>query len=307
MKTLILIDGNSIFHRAFHAIPPTLKSPQGEIVNAVYGFSLMLLTLMNREKPTHIAVAFDMKGKTFRHEKSEEYKATRVKAPDELYMQIPRIREVVKSFQIPIYEMEGFEGDDLLGTMAMQASEMDDLSTYIVTSDKDALQLVSDRVKVITPVKGLNETFVYGPEEVVAKYALRPDQIVDMKALQGDSSDNIKGVSGIGAKTAKILLQKYETLEGIYENLNEIKGKVRENLENDRESAFLSQELAKIVTDVPRSLDLHECRTHSYDEEKIINLFTELGFNSLLSRFGQFQRHYIKEKQTEDSRQASLF
>jgi len=307
VKTLILIDGNSIFHRAFHAIPPTLKSPQGEVVNAVYGFALMLLTLMNREKPTHIAVAFDMRGKTFRHEKCEEYKATRVKGPDELYMQIPRIREVVKSFQIPIYEMEGFEGDDLLGTMATQASTMDDLQTYIVTSDKDALQLVNDKVKVITPVKGLNETFVYGPEEVLAKYGLRPDQIVDMKALQGDSSDNIKGVGGVGAKTAKDLLQKYETLEGIYEHLNEIKGKLRGNLENDRESAFLSQELARIVTDVPQSLNLHECRTHSYDEEKIINLFTELGFNSLLNRFGQFQRHYLKEKQTEDSKQTSLF
>ncbi len=306
MEKLILIDGNSILHRAFHALPP-FKTSKGEITNAVYGFSSMLLGIMNNEKPDYIAVAFDMRGPTFRHKEYKEYKATRTKAPDELYSQIPRIKEVVMTFQIPIFEIEGFEADDLLGTLAKQAEEEENLETYILTGDRDALQLVSEKTKVIAPIKGINTTKVFDPQAVLEKYGVTPEQVPDLKGLQGDNSDNIKGVAGVGPKTAKTLLQKYKTVEGIYEHIDELKGKVKENLVNDKESAFLSKKLATIVLDAPKKLDLNECKTHTYDREKIEGLFAELEFSSLIKKLQKFDTHYSKKKLEDNPNQASLF
>ncbi len=306
MKKIILIDGNAVIHRAFHAIPP-FKTSTGEQVNAVYGFSSILLNLLNYNTPDYIAVSFDLKGPTFRHEEYKEYKATRKKAPDELYSQIPRIKSVVKAFEIPIYEIEGFEADDVLGTLAKQIEKEEDIKTYIFTGDMDAVQLVNEKTVVLSPARGSKEPIVYDVQRVLSKYGLKPSQIPDMKGLQGDSSDNIKGVAGVGAKTAKVLLQKYGNIENIYDHLDEITGRVHENLKNDKENAFFSRKLATIVTNVPIELDLEGCHTHKYDKDKVIALFGELEFKTLIGRLTKFNNHSQKKKIEEDKTQQSLF
>ena len=294
-QKLILIDGNAIIHRAFHGIPP-FKTSKGELVNSVYGFASILLNLLNNEKPDYIALTFDLKGPTFRHEQYKEYKATRSKAPDELYSQIPRIKELVKAFRIPIFEKQGFEADDLLGTLAGQA-EIQNLLTYIVTGDLDTLQLVSEKTMVYTFARGFSKPLIYDRAKVLDRYGLSPEQVTDMKALQGDSSDNIKGVKGVGAKTTKTLLQKYGNIENLYDNLHEITGSIHNKLKTDKESAFLSKELATIICDVEVELDLDKCRTHEYDTEKLQSIFTELEFNSLLKRLNAFHNHSETKKQ----------
>ena len=306
MQKLILVDGNAILHRAFHAMPP-FRTPEGELVNAVYGFSSMLLNLLNIHKPDYIAVSFDVKGKTFRHEEYKEYKATRKKAPDELYSQVPRIKEVVRAFQIPIYEIAGFEADDVLGTLSKQADARKDIHTFIVTGDMDLTQLVTPTTFLLTPHKGFAQTKTYDIQAVFEKFGISPAQVPDMKGLQGDSSDNIKGVKGVGPKTTLNLLQKYKTLENVYENLHEITGSTHDKLANDRDSAFLSKHLATIVTDVPLTLDLPECKTHEYDQEKVAQLFEQLGFASLLRKLGTLNSHSNARKQEENEAQPSLF
>jgi len=309
MKKLILIDGNAIIHRAFHAIPPFATS-KGELINAVYGFSSMLLNIINNQKPEFILVSFDRPAKTFRHKEYADYKATRVKAPDELYSQIPRIKKVVEAFSIPIYEIDGFEADDVLGTLALQASTQkeEDLMSYIATGDMDMLQLVSDKVQVLAPHKGFKESIIYTPQKVLTKYGLKPSQIIDYKALKGDSSDNIPGVPGIGDKTATTLLQKYTTLDRVYENLHEITGAVHDKLENNRDIAYQSQRLATIVLDVPMTLDLEKCKTHKFNEEKARAIFEELEFKSLLGKLNNFNSHYkTKAEEEKSNSQQKLF
>lgn len=304
-KKLILIDGNAIIHRAFHALPP-FRNPQGELVNAVYGFASILLTILNREQPDCIAVAFDLKGPTFRHHEYKEYKATRVKAPDELYQQIPRIHELVKSFQIPIFTMEGYEADDVLGTLAKKAEEQG-INTFIVTGDLDTLQLVSEKTKILATVQKFSEPVVYDFAKVMGRCGLKPSQIPDLKGLQGDNSDNLKGVTGIGPKTAKDLLQKYSTLENLYEHLPEVKENLRKKLEQDRESAFLSKRMATIITDLDLKLDLESCKTHEYDEAKLRGFFEEMNFKSLLNRLSSFHKNSSLKKTAETGLQTSLF
>ena len=306
-KKFILIDGNAIIHRAFYAIPQSFRSKEGELVNAVYGFASMLLNILNAEKPDYIAASFDLKGKTFRHEEYEDYKATRTKAPDGLYEQFPKIKDLVRTFGIPIYEVQGFEADDVLGTLAVQAKDMPHLHTYIVTGDMDTLQLVDERVSVLSPVKGFKEKMVYDPDAVVKKYGLKPSQITDLKGLQGDSSDNIKGVQGIGPKTATALLTEFGTIENIYENIDQVKGKTQEKLLNDKENAFFSKKLATIILDVPIELNLEDCATHEYDQEKVAELFIELEFKSLLGKLGMFNRKSAERKATEEGKQQTLF
>jgi len=306
MEKLILIDGNAIMHRAYHAIPP-FKTSKGELVNAVYGFASMLLNILKNEKPDYIALSFDTKAKTFRHEEYTEYKATRVKAPDEFYDQIPRIKDLVRIFEIPIYEMDGFEADDVLGTLAKQAATHSNLNTYIVTGDRDTFQLVTDKVFVLSPIHGFQQCEVFTPQKVVEKYELNPNQIADMKGLQGDHSDNIKGVQGIGPKTARTLLQKYRTIENLYDHLDELPKTTKEKLENDKESAFFSKRMATIITDVPLSLNLESCKTHTYDKTKVENFFHELEFKSLLGKLGNVDHYYSDRRQKDDENQQSLF
>ena len=285
-KKLILIDGNAIMHRAYHALPP-LSTKKGELVNAVYGFASTLLSVIESFKPDYIAASFDLAGPTFRHEEYKEYKATRTKAPDEFYQQIPRVKEFVGAFGIPIYEKSGYEADDVIGTLAKQAERNDNLETIIVTGDLDTLQLVSNKTKVYTMRRGLSDSVIYDKEKVKERYSLTPLQIIDLKGLRGDPSDNIPGVKGIGEKTAVELLSKYETVEKVYQNLGEIKATLKEKLERDRLKAFMSKKLATIATDVPITLELEKTKVHDFDRGELVKLFNELNFYSLVKRIPQ--------------------
>ncbi|HSM58803.1 MAG TPA: DNA polymerase I [Candidatus Sulfomarinibacteraceae bacterium] len=282
---LVLIDGHALAYRMFYALPlEAFTTKSGEPTNATYGFTRSLMDLLlNDHPPKYLAVAFD-KGLTFRDEIFEEYKGTREKMPDELDVQIQRIRQVVETFNIPVLELEGYEADDVLGTVARQAKN-EAVHVYIVTGDRDLLQLVDDNTTVeLPPGRYQREPSIYDVSRVRDKYSLEPRQIVDLKALMGDSSDNIPGVYGVGEKTATRLLQKYETLDGIYEHLDEVKTRWRNKLEEGRESAYLSRELAQIHEDVPITLELDACVAQEFDPKDVLELFQELEFRSLTGR-----------------------
>lgn len=295
LKRLILVDGNALIHRAYHALPP-LTTKQGELVNAVYGFSTLLLKAIQDLKPDYAAVAFDLAGPTFRHEAYKEYKATRTKAPDELYNQFDRVKEVVKTLNIPIFSVKGFEADDVIGTISRQAAKQG-IETIIVTGDMDTLQLVNHLVKVYTMRRGFTDTVIYDSEAVVEKYGLSPEQFVDFKALKGDDSDNIPGVDGIGEKTASMLIATFGSLDKLYEWLEthqddadlksapcKITPRIRDILLSGKEQAYQSRHLSEIVCDVPLELDLPAAALTDYDRPKAIALFQDLEFRSLLTR-----------------------
>jgi len=285
-KRLILIDGHALAYRAFHALPDDLTTSRGELTNAVYGFTSMLLKVLEDEEPTHIAVTFD-KGPTFRHEIYEAYKAHRAKMPDELRTQMDRVRAVVETLDMPIYEQEGYEADDLLGALSRQAED-EGVDTLIVTGDMDLLQLVDDHTRVLTSRWRFSDTVIYDVQAVRDRYdGLEPKQLVDYKALMGDKSDNIPGVYGVGEKTATKLLKKYGSLDEIYEHLEEVSTRFRNRLEEGREEAFLSRRLAKIDRDAPASLDLDACRLRTFDYEEVLDLFHKLEFKSLIDRLPQ--------------------
>lgn len=281
-EILVLVDGNALLHRAFHALPP-LTTSKGELVNATYGFASMLFKALNELKPRYAAVAFDKAGPTFRHIEFEAYKAQRPKAPEGLFEQLERVKELVRILNIPIFEAEGYEADDVLGTLAKQAAEKG-LTTIIVSGDTDALQLVNPRVKVLTPGKVFSETTIYDEAAVREKYGLEPRQLIDFKALKGDPSDNIPGVPGIGEKTAKKLLAQFGSVEALYHHLDQVDERTRKILEAHRDQAMQSKRLATIVTDVPIELNLEECRLGTYDRSKVVALLRELEFRSLLAR-----------------------
>ncbi|MGC8839021.1 MAG: DNA polymerase I [Anaerolineae bacterium] len=282
-EILILIDGYSLAYRAYHALPTDLSTSKGELTNAVYGFASMLLNVLRDYKPDYIAIAFDV-GPSFRHQEFAAYKAQRPATPDELTSQLRRIGELVEAFRIPVYTAEGYEADDVLGTLARQAAERG-LNTLIVTGDRDALQLVGPHVRVLTSGRRFSDVILYDEKAVRERFGLAPRQLVDLKALVGDKSDNIPGVPGIGEKTATRLLQQYGSLEGIYEHLDEVEPpKVREALAGFREEAFQYRRLVTIAQDAPVTLDLERCRTGQYDVERVKALFRELEFRSLLDR-----------------------
>ena len=287
-KKLVVVDGNALIHRSFHALPPTLSTKSGVMTNAVYGFTTVLLKMFKELKPTHVVVCFDRKEKTFRHEEYEAYKATRVKAPDELYVQIPLVKQLVESFNIPIFEKAGFEADDLIGTITKEAKG---IAKVIVTGDMDTLQLVDDDTSVYTLKKGLGETTTYDAEAVKERYGITPDQLIDYKALRGDPSDNIPGVKGIGEKTASELLQTFGSVEKLYEALEkgtpkakDISDSVREKLTQGKKDAFLSKRLATIIRDVPIEFTLDDAARKHYDRTKVAALFRDLEFTSLLNK-----------------------
>lgn len=287
-KTIVLIDSNALIHRAFHALPPLTKK-DGTPSGAVYGYALTLLSVLDQLKPDYIAATFDLKGPTFRHEKYDQYKATRKKAPDELYAQIPIVKEMLRSFGIEIFEKAGFEADDVIGTLAKKGNLgiKEGLHKVIVTGDMDALQLVEENVEVFTLRKGIKDTVIYDTEGVKERYNLTPTQIIDYKSLCGDASDNIPGVKGIGAIGATKLLVEYGTLEGVYENIDKITAKaMKKKLEEGREDAFLSYDLATIRTDVKFDFDLAKCSTESLDKNGLANFFKEMEFFTLFKRMG---------------------
>jgi len=283
---LVLLDGNALVHRAFHALPPLTVSKTGETVGAVYGFALMLLKAINELKPTHYAIAFDTKAPTFRHQMFDQYKAQRPPTPDELVNQLGRVRQLVEAFHMPIFELDGYEADDVLGTLSHQASEQS-IDTIIVTGDADAMQLVSPQVRVLYPrPRGrFSDTMLYDEAAVSQKYGIKPEHITDFKALKGDPSDNIPGVPGIGEKTAVKLIQQFGSIEEIYAHIDEVApDKLQALLRENEAIARQSKELATIVTQTPVTLDLDDCQLSRYDRHRVAELFRELEFFSLLPK-----------------------
>ncbi|MDH4135455.1 MAG: DNA polymerase I, partial [Anaerolineae bacterium] len=299
-EKLVLIDGHALAYRAYHALrPDSFSTRKGELTNAVYGFTSMLLAVLRDERPDYIAVTFDV-GRTFRHEEYPLYKAHREAMPEELATQLRRINEIVEAFNIPVFTAEGYEADDALGTLARQAAQQG-METLIVTGDTDTFQLIDDNTRVLTSRRQYSDTVIYDETGIQERYGLKPRQIIDYKGLVGDSSDNIPGVRGVGKKTATQLLQKYGSIEAIYEHLDEVKSpRFRKALEEGRDDAFLSKHLATIVTDVPLELDLEACRVAEYDYDRVTTLFRELEFRSLLERLPQ-------PRQPEGPQQLALF
>lgn len=291
-KTLVLIDGHALVFRAYHAFPP-LTTPQGELVNAVYGFTRILLKVIKDLHPEYIAVTFDMGKPTFRHTAFAGYKAQRKEAPSDLLSQLGRVREVVGALNIPIFGVEGYEADDLIGTIATQHGNKS-LKVVIVTGDRDAFQLVKDGVvTVYMPARGREDAREYAEEDVAEKMGISPAQVIDFKALSGDASDNIPGVSGVGPKTAILLLKAFGSLEGVYgalgkaEKLTEtqrgvLKESLVKKLADGYESALLSQKLATIDCAAPITFVLEDCVVSGYDKKKTVDLFEKLGFKSLV-------------------------
>lgn len=283
-KQIILIDGNALVHRAFHALPP-LSTKKGEMTNAVYGFASVLLKILADFKPDYIAATFDLAGPTFRHKEYADYKATRVKAPQELYDQMGRVKEVLGAFNIPIYEKQGFEADDILGTLVKKLKTKKDLDVLIASGDLDTLQLIGPRVSVYTSKKGFQDTVIYDEAAVRARFGLKPEQMVDFKGLKGDPSDNIPGVPGIGDKTASQLLGQFDSLEDLYDNLPKVKNeKLRAKLSEFKDQAFFSKGLATIRQNAPVNFKLADCQTSDYNPSDVKKIFEELEFFRLIGR-----------------------
>jgi len=301
-KTMFVIDGNSLVHRAFHALPP-FKTKDGELVNAVYGFFSILINIFSKMTPHYVAISFDVPKKTFRHKMFDDYKGTRKKAPDELYAQFGRIKEIINKLNIPIFETEGFEADDVLATISSAMKIHHDVDVFIVTNDKDALQLVGDNTFVLAPLKGGSANIIYTEEKVREKFGLNPKQIIDLKALMGDPSDNIAGVAGVGQKTATKLLQQYVDLDGIYENINKITGSVHTKLVNDKENAYFSKKLVTLIHDVPINFSIEKTKITLDDLSKATPLFEKLEFRSLINRM----RKILPKKEIVNPQQTSLF
>ncbi len=303
-KKAIYIDGNSLLHRAFYALPPTMHTEDGTPTNAIYGFFTMLFHIVDEYSPEYLAVAFDVKKHTFRHEFYADYKGGRSKTPDELRAQFPLLKEALRGLNIPCIELEDYEADDILGTLAKKADDMG-VSAYILTGDRDALQLISEHTRVIITKKGVSDTEVYDAEHLKEVFGVTPPQIVDMKGLMGDSSDNIPGVAGVGEKTAVKLLTQYPTVEELYEHLEDLpKNKLYEKLVNGREDAFLSKRLATIIRDVPIETEIADTAFAGFDEELLKNVLAGLRFSSLMKRFG-LKEQPKKEIVTTELRKAS--
>ncbi|NEU29871.1 DNA polymerase I [bacterium LRH843] len=286
MKKLILIDGNSIAYRAFFALP-LLNNDKGIYTNAVYGFTTMLLKIIEEEKPTHMLVAFDAGKSTFRHKTYSEYKGGRQKTPPELSEQFPLVRELLDSFGIERYEAEEYEADDIIGTLAKRAADSE-WKVKVFSGDKDLLQLVSEHTTVSLTVKGISNVENYDEAQISEKYGIKPQQIIDMKGLMGDSSDNIPGVPGIGEKTALKLLKEFGSVEQVLQSIDQISGKkMKERLEENVEQALMSKKLATIFLDVPFEKSLEDLVFGEYDSKKIVSFFKELNFTSLISKFEQ--------------------
>jgi len=304
----MLIDGPSLVYRGYFALPP-LTTSDGALVNAVFGFLQIVLRGMQDLKPDYAIVSFDLGKPQFRFDAYPEYKAGRPSMPDDLRSQFPVVREVVSMMGMPIQELAGFEADDVIGTLALQAAAAD-VDTYIVSGDLDGLQLVNDHIRLLTTRMGVASTVIYDEAKVQERYGLRPDQMLDYKALKGDTSDNIPGVPGVGEKTAISLLQEFGSLDVLYERLDEVRGKLRERLAEHRESALMSRMVGRIVTDLPVSLDLESSRTGRYDRRAMAQRFRELEFRSLIDRLPPSSiaptGHDSPERDTKGGLQLSL-
>lgn len=307
MKKFVIIDSNALIHRSFHAVPPTIHTPDGELVNAVFGFTGILLGILEHEKPDYFAAAFDMKGPTFRDAVYTAYKATRGPMDDLLGKQFPRVREVLGAFNIPIFEKEGLEADDYLAIVANKLREKyPDTELVIVTGDKDALQLVGEGVTVVSPISGYTKVKRYDRAAVKEKMGVWPEQVPDFKGLSGDPSDNISGVPGIGEKTACKLLEKFGSVDGIYKHIEEVEPlRIRELIRNHEETARLCTHIATLVKEDDMNLDLEKCSAHNFDAEKVRALFNSLSFRGHLLRMEKLNKDWDKLRTSEG--QGTLF
>ena len=289
MKNFVIIDGNALIHRAFHALPP-FKTKKGELVNAVYGFTSILFKVIQDLNPYYLVVSFDLPGPTFRDLEYGDYKAKRTKPPQELYDQIPLIKKMVSILNVPIYEKKGFEADDVIGTIIKEVqSKKLEIKSFIVTGDLDVLQLVDDNVNIYTFKKGIKDSFIYNEAEIDKRYQLNPKQIIDLKGLKGDASDNIPGVPGVGEKTAIKVLKEFGNLEELYKKLesSDLNVKLKARLLEYKEQAFFSKRLATIKLDVPIDFNLEKSKWGDYNKDKINDFLKDLEFNSLIQRLSQ--------------------
>jgi len=308
-KRLIIIDSNSIIHRAFHALP-TLTTKKGELVNAIYGFLLVFLRVIKEFQPDYIAACFDFPAPTFRHKKFKEYKAKRPPAPKDLYQQIPKVKEFLETFNVPIFEKEGFEADDIIATLSKLASKKQifpKIETIIISGDLDTLQLVDSYTKVYLLRRGVKDIILYDQKGVEEKYeGLTPAQLIDLTALKGDPSDNIPGVAGIGQKTAIKLIKEFGSLENLYLTLSQsdktliINQRLLTKLEECKEQTFLSKMLATAKKDVPIEFNLEKCFWKEYDKKKAIKLLKDFDFQSLVKRLEEL------EKKTDDEKNETI-
>jgi len=300
-KKFVIIDAMALAYKGYYAfISRPLMTSKGEPTSAVYGFVSQLLKIIEDTKPDYIAVAFDSKEKTFRHEKYENYKSSREEMPEDMIQQISRIKEIIEAFKIPIYILPGYEADDLIGTAVKKASKAGFIC-YAITPDKDFIQLVSDNVKLIKPGKTTDEIVIIDEDKVREEYGFEPKQMIDYLALVGDSSDDIPGVAGIGPKTALPLIQKFKTLENIYKNLDKIeKQSIANKLIENKENAFLSKELATINTEVPFEINFEEAKFQQPDLEKLLKIFNELEFKTFASRIKKMYSEEASEIKTEE-------
>lgn len=296
-ETFLIIDGHALIYRAYHAFPPVFVDKDGVLVNAVYGFARVLLAGMREFAPEYIAIAFDSKEKTRRQEEFAYYKANRPPMPDDLIPQIEKIKQFVEAMNIPQFAIPGEEADDIIGSMAckLERENKDEILSIIMTGDKDTFQLVTDNVHVYLPKKGRDEPEELDAGRVKERMGVWPKQIIDYKALAGDPSDNIPGVTGVGAKTAVKLIDEFGSLEGVYEAVSQVKngeadeetlgilkGALLEKLIRDKQQAFDSQKLATIICDEDIEFNLEDCRTRNYDKEKALQLLEDFDFPSLI-------------------------
>ncbi|MFD9625018.1 DNA polymerase I [Peribacillus muralis] len=297
-KKLVLIDGNSIAYRAFFALP-LLNNDKGVHTNSVYGFTMMLNRILAEEKPTHILVAFDAGKTTFRHATFKEYKGGRQKTPPELSEQFPFIRELLDCFQIKRYELENYEADDIIGTLSLQA-EKDGFEVKVISGDKDLTQLSSPSTTVSITKKGITEIEEYTPKHIHEKYGLSPLQIIDLKGLMGDASDNIPGIPGVGEKTALKLLHQFETVENLLQSIDEVSGqKLKEKIEEHKDLALLSKELATITREAPLDVTVNETEYSGIDQDRVISFYKELGFSTLLEKLDVTESVPLEQEKIE--------
>ena len=281
-KRLIIIDGNSIINRAFYALPD-MSNSEGLKTNAIFGFVRMMFKIIEDYQPTHMSVAFDKKAPTFRHKQYADYKAGRKKMPDELAQQLQPLKDLLDKFNINRLELEGYEADDLIGTVA-RLGEENDFKVYIVTGDKDAIQLASHKTTTLITKKGVGEVEEYDYDSVLERYEMTPTQFIDLKGLMGDKSDNIPGVPGVGEKTGIKLLKQYSTIENLIEHTDELKGSIKKKIEENKDLALMSKELATIITNVPIEVKLEDLEYGDYNKDDVVEKFKEFGFTSLITK-----------------------
>jgi len=316
MSRFLIVDGHAVAHRAYHSIPPLTSN--GQPVNLIYGFYSMLLSAIDQLKPKYVVVCLDLPGPVFRNQEFIGYRAKRKPAEKNLIVQLPELENSLERATIPRFSQGGYEADDLIATLCRLSLKKKSAKTKkkliskitIITGDKDIMQLVSPKVELFMPIRGLSQTQIFQPKDVKEKLGVKPSQVVDLKALMGDSSDNYPGVHGIGSKTAVQLLNDYHNLDNVYKNLSHIKPIIRSKLEKDKDNAYLSQKLAKLVPDVPVNLNLGRSRWNAHRATALSQLFTSYNFKSLVSRLRKLYPHLGPKLATSNpssSHQATLF